>query len=181
MLAEVIDQRRARVLDRWRERVLAGYPAETARFLRREQDRFANPVGHAVRELTEATLEAIVRGRPAGELTEPLDRLVRVRAVQDLTPAQAVGFVLELKAVLREELAGVPTAAAAPGELGDLEDWLDRLLLLSFDLYSRCREQVFEIRVQDIRNRALGVSDRLNQWRARRDRGAEGLDRGAEP
>jgi hypothetical protein len=40
--------------------------------------------------------------------------------------------------------------------------------LVAFDVYSRCREQVFEIRVREIRNRSLKVMERLNAWREQR-------------
>jgi len=169
MLVELIGQRRGEVLACWRKRILASYPAETARFLSAEKNRFANPVGHALAAVTDAVVARLAEGRAPEELAGVLDGLVRVRAVQDLTPAQAVGFVLELKAVLREELAEALSAAEAASELRAVEDWVDRLLLVAFDVYARCREQVHAIRVNEIRNRSLKVMERLNEWRARRD------------
>ena len=43
------------------------------------------------------------------------------------------------------------------------------LLLAAVDHYVSCREQVWEIRVTEIRNRSIKVLERFNQWRDRRD------------
>jgi hypothetical protein len=169
MLSELISQRRGEVSATWRGLILASYPAETARVLSADQDRFANPVGHLLAAVTDAVVAGLVEGRSPEELAGAIDGFIRVRAVQDLTPAQAVGFVLELKAVFREQLAGTPWAPDAASELRALEDWVDRLLLVAFDVFARCREQVYAIRVNEIRNRSLKVMERLNEWRAGRD------------
>jgi hypothetical protein len=68
-----------------------------------------------------------------------LDALIRIRAVQDLTASQAVGFVFLLKPILRE-LAPVDDS---------LNDRIDRLALMAFDKYMQCREQLADIRVNE--------------------------------
>jgi hypothetical protein len=157
------------VADRWRGRILESYPDEAGRFLERESDRFANPVGHALREVTTAAVAALADGRKPEELGAILDDVVRIRAVQELSPALAVSFVLELKPAVREVLGDAVESAGARAELETIEAWVDRLLLVAFDLYVRCREQVFRIRVNEIRNRSLKVMERLNEWRERRE------------
>jgi hypothetical protein len=168
MLWELIGQRRAAVADRWRERILAGYPDQTGRFLEREPDRFANPVGHTLRETTAATVAALAERRAPEELGALLDSLVHIRAVQELCPSRALAFVLELKAALREVLADSLDPVGSRAELDEAEAWVDRLLLVAFDLHAACREQVFSIRVNEIRNRSMKVMERLNEWRERR-------------
>ena len=53
-------------------------------------------------------------------------------------------------------------------ELARLDRWVEGLLLVAFDVFARCREQIFDIRVLEIRNRSLKVVERLNAWRERR-------------
>lgn len=169
MLWELIGQRRVAVADRWRERILASYPDQTGRFLEREPDRFANPVGHALREATLTTVSAMAERRAPEELGAVLDELVHIRAVQELCPSRALGFVLELKPAVREVLSDSLGPAGPRAELEAVEAWVDRLLLVAFDLHAACREQLFSIRVDEIRNRSLKVMERLNEWRERRE------------
>ena len=158
-LSELLTARRSAILDDWFDRVRATYPEQMRTFLARKTDPFSNPVGHALRVGTAALFDGLVRGAGDAELAEALDGIVRVRAIQDFTPAQAVGFVFFLKDVVR---ARVPAANGPADELRAWEDRIDALALLAFDAYARCREQVHELRTREVRDRSKRVIDRLN-------------------
>jgi hypothetical protein len=167
MLGEYLSKHRDAVVAEWYERVISQYPPETARFLRQQPDPFANPVGTALREELGPLYDAFVAGGAGDRIEQSLDRIIRVRAVQDFRPSQAIGFLIELKQLIRGRVAS--HGLVCESELAALESRLDGLLLVAFDVYSRCREQIHEIRVKDIRNRSLKMMERLNEWRARRD------------
>ena len=57
---------RAKMVARWFDLIVDGYPAETARFLREQSDPFANPVGAGLREELAPILDAVVDGRKRG-------------------------------------------------------------------------------------------------------------------
>jgi hypothetical protein len=106
------------------------------------------------------------------EMVPALDRIIRIRAVQELTPSQALAFILDLKQVVGE-VAG----EAAADELRAFEQRVDQLVLTAFDVYSECREQISSIRINEIRKRSLDRIERLNEWRAQRDQGDSDHDR----
>ena len=86
-------------------------------------------------------------------LHHALDAIIRIRAVQDLTASQAVGFVFLLKPILLE-LQPERNPAARDVPLGVLlNDRIDRLALMAFDKYMQCREQLADIRVSEGRRR----------------------------
>lgn len=151
-LDEALKERRAAVLDRWFQAVLATYPEETSRFLASGSDPFANPVGCTVREGLGRLYDGLAVERAPAELASAVDGIVRIRAVQEFAPSAAVGFVYALKGILREELAGAGLHAA---ESAALEGGVDRLALAAFDVYMQCREKIFEIRVREIRENQL--------------------------
>jgi hypothetical protein len=151
-LSEALAAKREAVLERWFRAVLATYPEETARFLAGGADPFANPVGHTVREGLGRLYDRFVADVPVSELSSAIDGIVRIRAVQEFTPSAAVGFVYTLRKILREELA---EASLDPAGREALEDGVDRLALVAFDVYMQCREKIFEIRVREIRESQL--------------------------
>jgi hypothetical protein len=154
---------RIEMLARWFDRIVDRYPVETASFLRGQPDPFANPVGAGLRVELAPILDAILDGRDPAHVDAAIDRIVRVRALQEMSPSRAVGFVLELKEICAE------IAVAAPDDARALFDSrVDGMLLAAFDIYNRCREQVYDIRVKEIRNRSLKVMERLNSWREQR-------------
>jgi hypothetical protein len=162
-LRDAVEPRRSEVLDRWRSLVFDSYPEEAVRFFRSEKDGFKNPVGQSIHRATEAILDGALLDRGAEGVPEALEAIVRIRAVQDFSPAEAVSFVFLLKRAVREVLEG-----ALPGELpwdvrSELEAKVDALALSTFETYSRCREQVFEIRVREAQRRTAGLLERFNR------------------
>jgi hypothetical protein len=146
-------KKRGAILVQWLERTLASYPSQTARFLRNEKDRFRNPVGHTLKEGLATLLEEITGEMDIGKVKPALESIVRLRAVQDFTPAQAMGFVFALREILCENLEG-----------GGPPAWqkrIDEMALLAFELYMRCREEIHEIKARE-RQREVYVWQRMS-------------------
>ena len=163
MLDSEIAEHRDEILKRWIEVVIEGYPEETANFLRSKSDRFANPVGAGLREGLAALLDGFLRGDEPDELASALDLVIRVRAVQEFAPSAAVSFVLDLKNLVREV-----TSVEAVDSLDAIDHRIDRLGLCAFDVYMRCREQMWMIRAKEIRNQSVGMLERMQEWREKR-------------
>lgn len=160
-LSERLDSRRAAIAERWTNLALEVYPEDSARFLRHERDRFRNPVGRITRDSLGVLLDGVLAGRPAKEARQALDAIVRIRAVQDLAPSQAVGFVFLLKRALREQLERAEGSDGDDGELARLDDEIDRLALRAFDLFMQCREQICDLRSNEIKRRTSRLLERL--------------------
>jgi hypothetical protein len=150
MLADWLSQRRAAILQRWFARVVETYPADAGKFLQQQSDPFSNPVGQTIRRGLEALLDQLLLSFDAGTTASTLEDVIRIRAVQDFSPSQAVGFLFSLKEIVRQELNAEGQASAA-AEWPAFEARIDRLALLAFDVYMHCREKVFEIRVSEMK------------------------------
>jgi hypothetical protein len=137
----------------WLERALQGYAKSTTRFLAQEQDRFRNPVGYTLKENLPVLYTALLLGRASDECQRALDAIIRVRAVQDFSASQAVSFIFMLKDIVRQELAGEGQIDPDGRGLAAFETRIDALALLAFDLFVRCREQICEIKTNDVRRR----------------------------
>jgi hypothetical protein len=160
-LQNLLLQNRAAIVDRWYQLILDSYPPETAKFLRQEADRFQNPVGQTIAPAVDQIFAALLEGGDEKGLAAPLDRVIRIRAVQDFTASEAVAFVFDLKRIIRNELKG-ELANGMQAEMRDLELRIDRAGLLAFDVYMKCREQLYEIKADQIRNRTAAILRRHN-------------------
>ena len=168
MLLKDLEGHRDGVVDRWVESVFGQYPEETTRFLRQQPDRFANPVGASLRVGLAELVDGLIRGAQDEEFTSPLDDVIRIRAVQELSPSAAVKFVFDLKRIVREELAN--SGSADMTDLADFDCAIDHLGLLAFDVYMGCREQLWAIRAKQIRNESVGIMERVAEWRADKEK-----------
>jgi len=161
MLRSLLGEKREAVHSGWLEAIVATYPPGAAKFLMRTGEQFGNPVGHTFYVETGRLLDCLVKGDDPGNCQEALLNLVRIRAVQDFSPSQAVAIVFALKGVIRglfaEKLANNDLAT----ELQAVEDDIDRLALITFDAYTTCREKIFDIRVNEIKARLAILTERM--------------------
>ncbi|MEW5763629.1 MAG: RsbRD N-terminal domain-containing protein [Acidobacteriota bacterium] len=153
-----LEERRSALIEAWEDAVLQAYPEQTGRFLREVKDPFSNPVGATLRENLPVVFDVLL-GRSAEDRSEEsLDRIVRLRAVQDFTAGQAVGFVFLLKRILRRELA--EAARADADGWARIEDEIDGLAVRAFEAFVRCREKIFEIKADEARRRVFVLERR---------------------
>jgi hypothetical protein len=162
-LRELLESKQGAIVDRWCDLTLQVYPRESARLMRREKDRFQNPVGRVTRESLESLFEGLRTGRPPEEMADALDGIVRIRAVQDLSPSAALAFLLQLKQAIREEL-GEDTPGRVPStDYAAMESGIDRLALQGFDLFVLCREKVHDLRIGEIKRRTSALLGRMGE------------------
>jgi hypothetical protein len=162
---EQLEVKSTSILGKWFQLILDTYPADTANFLQHERDRFINPVGCIISQEIKAIYDELLHGMNLEKLTTSLNEIIRIRSVQDFSPSQAVGAIFLLKQAVREELAGEIAGKRFCAELLDFESRIDRLALLAFDIYMKCREKVYEIRVNEVvaqREMALRILARTN-------------------
>ncbi len=172
---DLLAERKTEIIRKWFDMVVDTYPADTSRFLKRQKDPFANPVGNTTLE----SLEAVV-----GELVKPemddtaldaaLDPVIRIRAVQTIFhPSQAVGFTYFLKDIIRDMLCKETTDISDLKNLLEFERKIDTLGLRAFNIYMQCREVVLNLRADVEKNRVYRAFSRAGLVRDLSDEGPE--------
>lgn len=150
-LTEYLGKNRKKLIREWQERVIGAFPPDGAKFIARERDPFANPIGRAIRTGTEALFDGLVHGELTDEdIDRIVDDMIRIGAIQEHAPSRAVGFPFLLKGVVRDSVEGAAVDVAA-GELKGFEDEIDRVALRAFDKYTECRDQIFSMRIKEIK------------------------------
>lgn len=157
---DILQQKKSAILDRWFQLILETYPPDASQFLKKQNDPFANPVGHAISQGIGELYDGLIEGGDPEKVSPILDQIIRIRAVQDFSPAQAVEFVFSLKEAMREALASEIRAGAIVNDLLELESRIDKTALLSFDIFMKCREKIYEIRANEIKNRTFALLER---------------------
>ena len=166
----LLAQNRSAIVQRWFDRIVKTYPANSQKFIKGQKDRFANPVGSTILQGIEGLYEELLRDMDTGKVREYLDPIVRIQAVQDISPSEALSFIISLKGIIREELKREMQERCVLEELSEIETRIDRLTLLAFDNYMKCREKIYEIRLEELRNRSVGVRERIQRNEVRRGR-----------
>jgi hypothetical protein len=153
-LKHLLKEKRSRIVKKWCDAVLSTYPEQGQKFFRKQKDAIANPVGRRIVEGIESLYDELVDEADSRKISKFLDDIVRVRAVQDFSPSGAVSFIFKLKQIIKDEIARDILQNGISKEWSAFETRLDGLALLCFDVYSECRQKLFDIRVNEIRNQS---------------------------
>jgi hypothetical protein len=157
-LEELLFKRANQILKRWTALIFDTYPSDAQRFLTKQKDPFANPVGSTLSREVENFFREFLGEADPEKLAGALDGMIRVRAVQEFSASGAVGFIFLLKKIIREEAEQEIREHRIPlKELLALESRLDDAALAGFDVYMRCKEKVYEIRAREAQNHVSGL------------------------
>ncbi len=152
-LYSLLAQHRDAIVKKWFQGIVDSYAPETAMLLKKESNQFANPMGHTFLHGAQAVYDEFLHSLEPEKLVPHLDRIIRIRAVQEFSPAQAISFVFLLKPIVREQLKqDLHESRVSSSELTEFDARVDGLALLAFNIYSQCRERLFEVRLGEYKN-----------------------------
>jgi hypothetical protein len=146
-------EKKTAILKKWFDAVADTYPDNTSSFLKKKKAQFTNPVGYNLAEGLEGLFEALLQGVILEKVSVFLDSIVRIRAIQEFAPSEAVAFIFQLKKIVRQEFGnGVLQQQRMVEELAAFDAAVDDLALYSFDIYMKCREKIYDLKANEARS-----------------------------
>ncbi len=149
-LAEAFRNHQKKIVGQWIDYMLSSY--KSSRFFKKEGDAFANPVGGTIRQALDALFLLLTKSDEPEKFRGPLQDIMRIRAVQEFTPSQAIAPINAVKHITRDVLAADKERCGLISELYDFEFAVDLAVLAAFDIYMECREQLYSVRINEIRS-----------------------------
>jgi len=156
-LTDALKNHKKAILSLWIERALDSYISPG--FFKKSKDRFANPVGANTTAALTSIFDLLLTDSEPSAYAEALDQIIRIRAVQTLTPAQAVAPLLELKWVIKTQFSAHKETQPLLAELDELDCEIDRIALVGFNIYVDCREQLYRCRINEIKSGSHILTD----------------------
>ena len=147
-----LNEKQPKLVEKWIAAVISSYPPESTKFFIDTKDPFANPVGSTIkRSISLLFAEVIKETMDPIKVNEAMDPIIRLRAVQEMSPSKAVSFIFVIKHLIRKELDRLPQAKNQDKKiealLAALEANVDALLLTAMDIYVGCRDKVYSLRI----------------------------------
>lgn len=157
-LQELLTKKRDYLLGCWEDIILGEYQKDTIRIFKKQKDQFANPVGHKIRVgLTE--LYDVLCDESDNEVETPgLEDLLKVRAVQPISASTAVSFVFDLKSLVEEQCKKEGMDSLYKEFLAFCAR-VDAAALAMFDIFSNCRQTVYQIRMNEFKTGRHIITD----------------------
>lgn len=129
------------IVDAWFSKAIEIYPRSVHGGMTRISDRFRNPVAFSLRESLAILAKEVAGDMDIDVITAALDQIVRIRAVQECAPAEAVGFAAQLSDVIREQHA----EALFP----NIEQRVCLLVDCALEQYIACRKNIALVRSRE--------------------------------
>ena len=162
-LKDLLLEKKAALIKKWLNEIYSEYPADASQFLKGQKDRFLNPVGHTFEEVIEGLFGQVLSGTPESEESLLLlNDIIRIKAVQQFSPLQALSFIFLLKKVLYMELGKKIAQHHLFDELRSVESNIDKMALNAFNIYMKCKEHICEIRVNEVKTMTSRLLRRAN-------------------
>jgi hypothetical protein len=150
----LVSRDRKFLIKAWIDKALATYPPKTSEIFKNQKDQFANPVGATLFRSLEGIFDQLLLEKSTEDLSRHVEELVKVRAVQDFTPSGAVSFLLDLKKIIRKHCGREISESGLESALFALEERIDLVCLLAFDVFMQQREKIWQLRSQELQQRA---------------------------
>lgn len=145
----LLKSKRDAILKKWFDAVAGTYAIDTSGFLKTTKDRFANPVGGAVSDALGSMFDELVNGMDRDKLIHNIEPMIKIRAVQNFSPSQAVSFIFSLKKIVRETLSKKLDDHKNRESLVLFDSRVDDLVMLAFDIYMGCKERLYDIKANE--------------------------------
>ena len=148
-LAEAFRNYEDKIVDKWVDYTLSSYKSSV--FFKKSPDKFANPVGGNTKEALKALFKLLAKNADPEEFTAPIGQVMQIRSIQEFTASEAAGFIFAVKHITRALLEKDSERKHLISELYDFEFAVDLAALQAFDLYMQCREQLYLVRIKEIK------------------------------
>lgn len=144
-LKQALEQNRESFIKKWFQATIDTYPAQTAKVLGKDSNRFDNPVGAVTHETVEDVFNQIIKDLDQKTLEKKLDPVIRIRAVQSFSSSQAVSFVFALKKIGEELLDET--------FVREFDRLVDEIALAAFNKFMKCKEEIFLLKATESKRR----------------------------
>ena len=148
-ILEILDKKEQQILSRWQAAAADRDKKPELLQDKKSSGQFADPAGYLLRENTRRLWLWLIEPEKDHDIIQPLEEICKIKAVRQLKPTQALGFILSLKLILQEELLNEKGSYKA--ELEVLEGRIDAMALEAFDIYAECQARIYELRFKEIK------------------------------
>ncbi len=156
-------QKKDAILHKWLRMIYAPFGPGVSLPRAEDGDRFTDPVGYTISRNAASILNSLIQGDDPEISRVYLERIIKIRAVQELTRAQATSFMSDLKTLITNQVTDETMKLEPAEELSELNKRIDRLGHIADELYIEKKRQIRELAIKhtkkdnDFRARITGT------------------------
>lgn len=152
-LKKLLIKNKNAIAEKWIASVLQGNAQSVIEI--ESHRRFANPQADRITQELEAQFENLIQENEncAGRFL--CENLLRIKALSEEAPAEAVAFPFALRTIIRDQIAAELENNSLRAEFVQFEEKIERFALQVFQKYTENREKIFQLKLKEIKNGML--------------------------
>lgn len=163
-LETLLHQKKEEIVESWLMATFGLFSDESLRYLKKKkQDYYVNPLSHDLADGLEAIFHELLQGTDADRLAPVLDQVIRITSVQEGQASRALTFLFLLKKVVHDFAEAEQDYLQMTKDLFGFDHVVDQLIRMSFDIYSKCREDVYHLKVEEQRIQTHNLIQMVNK------------------
>ena len=151
-LNTLLAQNQQQILEKWLNLRLAIFSKQKQSLIMTQMDQFQNPIRHQLHEGLKVILENF--DKKGEKFKEALEQICRILAIQDFPPSKAMALFYELKGIVRK-LAKKTGVGFKAKDWVEFNSTIESMTLETFDCYSAQREKIYQLKVDESKNKAF--------------------------
>lgn len=144
---EYLNSQKPAILAKWQAVILPRYSGLPQK---KTAGPFTSPGTYIVRKNTELILNGLLNASGSEDCLEPLQEICRLKAVEEVSPGEALGFIFALKEIIGDELPP-GTGKNEVTILRALDKRIDDMALRAFDYYADCRARIYQMKLDELK------------------------------
>lgn len=156
-----LSENKETIIDEWFKFIINSYPNESGKFLIKKTEKITNPIGYMIAKGIEDVFDGLFIEKSELKVEAGLDELIKLRAVQEFSASQAIGFIFQLKSIVRM-ICKKTKSDVKDSVLLEVDSIVDDLILKAFDMFMSTRERLYEIKSNEVKLRTSKMIERLN-------------------
>jgi len=133
------------------------------KFLSVNKNQFGNPIGFTLQQDLPIIFDELSGNMDNEVLEASIENIIKIRAVQEFSPAEATGFINLIKNIVISEAQVMMTEKSFIDSYFTFEKNIDTANGIAFEKYLEMKLKLSEIKINEIRNRNQRMVDRLTK------------------
>ncbi len=158
-IGKIILRQKQSIITQWRQSIIGSYPAESGSYLLENKNKFANPIGFTLANSLPVIVDAVIDGCLSADAKKSLDDIIKIRAVQEFKPSEAIGFVASLRAIVLSEISD----EANLSDFLHTEKIFNEINDYTINTYVCFKEKIYDIKANEQLRTFEKMVERLNK------------------
>jgi hypothetical protein len=162
-IIEFLNDKKNDIVEKWQNAIIDTYPEPAGKFLHGNKNQFANPIGFTVHHELPNIFQQLITDMNNEVLKKSISDIIRIRAVQDFTPNEALGFILLLKTIIKNEISQFINDKEMIESYFKIDGNIDKMMAIAFDSYLDMRMIMADIKLDEVKRRNQKMMERLSK------------------